>query len=196
MAQAFRRHGDRIVGHLDEDERELVASLLVQVGRLIRGMGPAIPDPTGDPLTDAMAGLSAEPPRRQADPALRRLFPDARRDEGQQAEEEAQEFRRLTEMGLRQRKVATIDAAVSLLEHATDPEVLTLTTAQAGQLTVALTDVRLVLGERLGLRTDEDAEALEELVEQYGEDHPHVQTAALYDFLTWIQETLAEALVR
>lgn len=196
MAQAFRRHGDRIVGHLDEDERELLAGLLTQVARLIRGMGPAIPDLTGDPLADAVAGLSADPPRPQVDPAVRRLFPDARRDDGLQVAAEAEEFRRLTEMGLRQRKVATLEAAVSLLEHATDPEVLTLTTQQAGQLTVALTDVRLVLGERLGLRTDADAAALEELVEQLGEDHPHVQTAALYDFLTWIQETLAEALVR
>lgn len=196
MAQAFRRHGDRIVGHLDEDERELLAGLLTQVARLIRGMGPAIPDLTGDPLADAVAGLSADPPRPQVDPAVRRLFPDARRDDGPQVAAEAEEFRRLTEMGLRQRKVATLEAAVSLLEHATDPAVLTLTTQQAGQLTVALTDVRLVLGERLGLRTDADAAALEELVEQLGEDHPHVQTAALYDFLTWIQETLAEALVR
>ena len=41
-----------------------------------------------------------------------------------------------------------------------------------------------------------DPNLVARLVEQYGDDHPHVQTAALYDFLTWIQETLAEALVR
>ncbi|AKT51484.1 DUF2017 family protein [Arsenicicoccus sp. oral taxon 190] len=195
MAQAFRRHGDAVVGHLDEDERDLVASLLTQVAGLIRGMGPEMPEVTGDPLADAMAGLG-QAPRQQVDPAVRRLFPDARRDEGEQAQAEGAEFRRLTEMGLRQRKVATLEAAAGLLQHATDPQVVTLTTTQAGQLTVALTDVRLVLGERLGLRTDEDADALEDLVEAYGEDHPTVQTAALYDFLTWLQETLASTLVR
>ena len=62
---------------------------------------------------------------------------------------------------------------------------------------VALTDVRLVLGERLGLRTDEDAEALA----------PSGSTEAdagrpgrgywrrYYDFLTWLQESLTQALM-
>lgn len=127
---------------------------------------------------------------------MRRLFPDARRDDGERASVEGEEFRRLTEMGLRQRKVATIDAAITLLARARDPEVVTLSPQEAGQLTVALTDVRLVLGERLGLRADEEPEELELLVERHGEDDPHVQTAALYEFLTWLQETLAESLIR
>lgn len=195
MAQAFRRHGEHVVGHLDADERDLVATLLEQVAGLVRGMGPAMPEPMGDPLADALAGLDAAP-QEQEDPALRRLFPQARRDEGDEAREEAAEFRRLTEMGLRQRKVETLEAAVSLLRAERDPEVVTLTPAEAGRLTVALTDLRLVLGERLGLRTDDDAEDLEALVARLGEDHPQVQTAALYDFLTWLQETLAESLLR
>ncbi|MCH8613513.1 DUF2017 family protein [Arsenicicoccus dermatophilus] len=195
MAQAFRRHGDTVVGHLDEDERDLVVSLLGQVARLVREMDPPMPELTGDPLADAMAGLD-HAPRPQADPAVRRLFPDARRDDGERASVEGEEFRRLTEMGLRQRKVATIDAAITLLARARDPEVVTLSPQEAGQLTVALTDVRLVLGERLGLRADEEPEELELLVERHGEDDPHVQTAALYEFLTWLQETLAESLIR
>ena len=60
---------------------------------------------------------------------------------------------------------------------------------------VALTDVRLVMGERLGLRTDEDATRLEELVETLDPDDPAVFALGVYDFLTWLQESLTQALV-
>ncbi len=59
---------------------------------------------------------------------------------------------------------------------------------------VALTDVRLVLGERLGLRTDEDAIALAAALEELDEDDPQAFLVAIYDFLTWLQESLVHAL--
>ena len=61
-------------------------------------------------------------------------------------------------------------------------------------MVVALTDVRLVLGERLGLRTDEDLDELEAQVASLDDDDPAVYALAVYDFLTWLQETLAHAL--
>jgi hypothetical protein len=60
---------------------------------------------------------------------------------------------------------------------------------------VALTDIRLVMGERLGLRTDEDATRLEELIETLEVDDPAVFALSIYDFLTWLQESLTQALV-
>ncbi len=60
---------------------------------------------------------------------------------------------------------------------------------------VALTDVRLVIGERLGLREDEDVERLEIAVAEAGEEHPMAHAVGVYEFLTWLQETLAHALM-
>ena len=55
---------------------------------------------------------------------------------------------------------------------------------------------RLVLAERLGVRTDADADALVEQVErgQVPSDEEQLM-AAYYDFLTWLQESLTRALV-
>ena len=58
-----------------------------------------------------------------------------------------------------------------------------------------LTDVRLLLGERLGLRTDEDADALQDRLEEASPDDPQLDLAAYYDFMTWLQESLAQALL-
>ena len=59
----------------------------------------------------------------------------------------------------------------------------------------ALTDVRLVLGERMGLRTDEDVEVLDAAAEHLDPDDPLGYALAVYDFLTWLQETLASAML-
>ena len=59
----------------------------------------------------------------------------------------------------------------------------------------ALTDVRLVLGERMGLRTDEDVDVLEAAAQDLDPDDPLAYALAVYDFLTWLQETLASAML-
>ena len=104
----------------------------------------------------------------------------------------AAEFRRLTEDGLRRRKVAQLDRAIDALRRAGDDVELDGRTAVA--LVVALTDVRLVLGERLGLRADDDVERLEARVAGLGPEDPLAWAVGLYDFLTWLQETLAHVL--
>jgi hypothetical protein len=123
------------------------------------------------------------------DPALQRLLPAGNRAD----EQAAAEFRRLTEAGLRRRKVDTLDRAIGALKGEGDTVELDAATASA--LVVALTDVRLVIGERLGLREDADVERLEEVVAQLDPDEPLAHAAAVYDFLTWLQETLAHALL-
>ena len=45
------------------------------------------------------------------------------------------------------------------------------------------------------LRTDDDATRLEELVETLDPDDPAVFALGVYDFLTWLQESLTQALV-
>ena len=67
--------------------------------------------------------------------------------------------------------------------------------SQAPAFLMALTDVRLLLGERMGMRTEEDAEALHAAMDDIDDDDPLGYAMAWYDFLTWLQETLTHALM-
>ncbi len=124
------------------------------------------------------------------DPALARLFPSAHRDD----DEVAAQFRAMTQDGLRGRKLANLRTAIAALTSATDKHVR-LARPEATALMVALTDVRLVLAERVGVHTEEDADRLRELGATADPDDPIVYASAVYDFLSWLQEGLAEALL-
>lgn len=217
MARAFRlRHvgprghkEPRFTARLEQEERDLLAGLLHQVAELIdvpEGAAP-VPAPGGevDPFDDIVSRLSigtddaaggegtrGERPSHVSgdeDPAIRRLFPIANRTD----EQAAAEFARLSEAGLRRRKRDNLLAAVDLLERG---DAIELSAAQAHTFLVALTDIRVVLGERMGLRTDDDAAALDVTAASLGEDDPRLHFILVYDFLTWLQETLATALLQ
>ncbi len=200
MARAFRRSGRgdarRFVATLDADERALVASLMDQVHDLLEA--PDAPS-TGDSVFDELVAgwtLGADAPAARTaaaaaptrDPALDRLLPTAHRED----DAAAAEFRRLTEGGLRHRKASALGASAAVLR---EDDRVALDRDQARSFLTALTDVRLVLGERLGLRTDEDLEMLEQAAASLEGDEPLHHALALYDFLTWLQETLADALL-
>ncbi len=221
MARGFKRKGELFVAKLDAVERGLVVGLMEQVRELLEPAEPAgdaasqsSHDQGGDTFDQIVAGLGGSgwgvsvSPEDQVpgapsspgalhdrDPALDRLLPAAHRED----EQIAAEFRRFTEQGLRARKTANLSTAITALSAFDDqPENqrVELDEAQAVALVVALTDVRLVLGERLDLRTDEDLELLEERASSLDDDDPAVYALAVYDFLTWLQETLAHALAR
>ncbi|MGL4175444.1 MAG: DUF2017 family protein [Dermatophilaceae bacterium] len=202
MARGFRRKGHgggiRFVASLDEVERATVAGLMEQVHDLLEPSAPAEPDATGggDEFDAIVAGIAlgrdaatehrdSEPGR---DPALDRLLPTANREDG----DVAAEFRRLTEAGLRTRKAAALASSAARLREG---DQLRLDRGPALELLTALTDVRLVLGERMGLRTDEDVELMERAASSLDAEDPLVHALAVYDFLTWLQETLASAML-
>ena len=199
MARAFRRKGARFVARLDDGEREVVVGLLEQTHEFL---APQPHEETGDPFEDLVARLglprladsgqeaAGAAPRAPRDPALDRLLPSAHRDDP----ELAAEFRRLTEHGLREGKAANLATAISAVLDA-DGDKVRLDHDQAQAMVIALTDVRLLLGERLGLRTDEDADALQDRVEAADEDDPQLYLASYYDFMTWLQESLIQALM-
>lgn len=192
MAKAFKRRGDRFVAHLDDVEREVVVALLEQTHDFL---APAYREPTGNTFDDLVATLGVRQPvdpglNDPPDPALERLLPTAHRDDPAMAAE----FRRLTEHGLRERKTANLAVAIAALQAA-DGDKVRLDHAQAQATVVALTDVRLLLGERLGLRTDQDAEDLQDRLEAASDDDPELFIAAYYDFMTWFQESLTQALM-
>lgn len=207
MARGFKKRHDRYVAKLDAVERGLVVGLMEQVRELVepeQGMpGASAGEDEFDAIVAGLGGVGmgvslsaadqapeltggAPAPR---DPALDRIFPTGNRED----EQIAAEFRRLTEEGLRARKTSNLTTAITALSSLEDQKV-SIDREQAVALVVALTDVRLVLGERLGLKQDDDFELLEEQVSSLSEDDPAVYALAVYDFLTWLQETLAHAL--
>lgn len=219
MARAFARKGKgkniRYAAKLDAVERAVVAGLMEQVHDLVA------PEPDPEPAGGAPAAdddfaaivsglgglgmgvsLSAEdqvPDDRPVpsdarsfgdrDPALERLLPAGNRADDQASAE----FRRLTEHGLRKRKARHLESAIhSLRAPGSGVE---LDEKAAIDMVIALTDVRLVLGERLGLREDADVDRLEDELADMEDDDPRAHAMSVYDFLTWLQETLATAML-
>ncbi len=206
MARAFLREQDRYVGLLESIERTVLHGLMQQTRQLL---SPEI-EPTGNVFDDLVASMGVSlgaadrgphdadetategdsPSLADRDPALDRLLPTAHRGD----DEIAAEFRRLTEEGLRQRKSGNLDVALECIEGAVGDRVV-LDESQAPAFLMALTDVRLLLGERMGMRTEEDAEALHAAMDDIDDDDPLGYAMAWYDFLTWLQETLTQALM-
>ncbi len=144
-------------------------------------LGPADEGVEADPLAAAVGiGTSTAAPD---DPALARLFPDGYTDD----EEASADFRRYTEPGLRDQKRAALQTAVGMLGH---PGVRTpVSTEQAEQWLRALNDTRLVLGQRLEVGEDWD-----EMLASLPDDDPRLPLFWVYDRLTYLEESLVQAL--
>jgi hypothetical protein len=189
MRQPFKAARAGIQVNLDTQEREILVQLLSQLDDLLDdGLGTS-----DDPLA-ALVGMSGAdpstpPPTTPEDPALARLLPDGNRDDP----EASAEYRRLTEYGLRARKRSGARMAAGALGR---PEPVVLATDEALALMKSFTDVRLVLGERLELRTDEDAEELHERLWAGEGDPSWLAIASIYELLTAWQEHLIAAVAR
>jgi uncharacterized protein DUF2017 len=124
----------------------------------------------------------------RGDPVVERLFPDVYPDDPA----EAAEMRRYTEDDL---KAGKLEQAESMLADlpAGGGEVR-LEEEQAEGWLRALTDARLALGLRLDIRDDTDLEA--ELDDAVLRDptSPRVGQLSVYAYLTYLQESLLEAL--
>lgn len=138
-------------------ERRLLSTLLTQYDELVH-----------DQLDDSdLTG----------DPALGRLFPNAYPED----DEAAAEFRRYTRDGLIERKTANSGLISAALMASSDEERLTVARDDAEHWLPALTDLRLVLAERLGIHED-------------GDPLPENELADVYDWLGELQWALVEAL--
>lgn len=178
MVAGFRRTRKGVTVTFGEDERWLRHVL----GEMLELLGDD-DEPgnglDGDPLAAAVGiGTSTSAP---SDPALARLFPDGYSDD----EEASADFRRYTEPGLRSAKRAAVRTALATLS----PEKVVLGDEQADAWLRALNDTRLVLGQRLGV-----TEEWEALLASLGQDDPRLALVLVYDRLTYLQETLVQAL--
>jgi hypothetical protein len=166
-----------VVATFGADEARVFRHVLLEMVELLG------PDDTveEDPLAAAVGiGTSTTTPD---DPALARLFPDGYTDDA----DASADFRRYTEPGLRAAKREALQTALATLEE--PGERVALTAEQAEAWLRALNDTRLVLGERLGV-----TETLEEVVAQLEDDDPRLGLFWVYDRLTYLQESLVQAL--
>lgn len=199
--RAFRRDGDALVAEVDAGEREVLATVVADVAELLGGgrlEDRAGREPDDDQGPALRLRLEALP--TPDDPAVHRLLPDASRDEP----EVAAEFRRLTEDDLRQQKIDRLADLFAMLTHGDDPHApaaVRVPLARAEALAATLTDVRLVLGERLGVTDEEASEQLEHEVayaDPAADDHAgqaRQYLGSVFLALGWWQETLMACLL-
>ena len=181
MAKAFKASRRGISGALEPGERKLLRDLFQDVVSMLEPDEAANPDPLA-----AMVGVDAEA-SVPLDAAVRRLLPDAVRDD----DDAALEFRRLTERSLREQKIGALRASAVLLEA----QPVALGDEQAQYLAQALNDVRLVLASRLEIRTDADAARLHDVGDLVDAGDVETYLALVYNFVTWLQESLVQAML-
>lgn len=175
----FRRTiGGRLVLRADEVERAILADVVTQLAEFV--------EPDHDPDEDPLARLVGIDPdaERPDDPALARLFPDAYADD----EEAAAEFRRFTERSLREGKLANARTVLDTLGRSGSK--VTISDAEAQAWLGTLNDLRLTLGSRLGVEEDNH-----HVFAALPESHPAFATYQVYDWLTYLQESLVRALL-
>lgn len=162
---------------LDDAERGLLLSLSHQVAEFV---APPALDPDADPLA-AMVGIDATAEMPE-DPALARLFPDAFTDDL----ESSREFRRFTERGLREAKLANALTVMAALESGQSQIPRDLVGAWLG----FLNDTRLTLGTRLEITEDSH-----QVLASLAADDPRLSLFHVYDWLTYLQDTLVRLLL-
>ena len=190
----FRRTPRGVSARFTADQAGILRNLVAQVAELVGGPGSAETPPAGGPEpaeaadsglpTDFAAILATDGPLPPPeDPVLARLLPEGYGDDP----EAAGEFRRYTEPGLRSGKVAAAQTVLATLP-ATGGRVR-LSAGDAEAWLRSLNDVRLALGVVLGITEDYEREFASMDPGDPREAYMHV-----YDFLTFLQETLVRAL--
>ena len=188
----FRRTPRGVSARFTAAQAGILRNLVAQVADLVGGPGSAEAPPAGGQEEAADGGLPMDiaailamdgPPAPPEDPVLARLLPDAYGDDP----DAAGEFRRYTEPGLRSGKVAAARTVLATLP-ATGGRVR-LSAGDAEAWLRSLNDVRLALGVVLGISEDYEHEfgALDP-------EDPRQAYLHVYDFLTFLQETLVRAL--
>ena len=180
----WKRKGDRIVTKFDRHEAALLRELVDQVTRLLNDRAEQAPQ---DELSE-LTGIKTGPPAAPSDPLLARLLPDFHRlDAGDDAEDytdSAAALRSVHEPRLIEAKTGV--AAVILETLPTSGGSVGLDDEQAESWLSALNDIRLALGTAIGVTED--------LPERLPNDDPRAGQLAVYHWLTWMQESLVNAL--
>jgi len=163
--RAFSRRGQTLQTRLAGNEITVLGTL---VGELVELLGPLGPR-AGDEI------FAEPPPFWKSDPALARLFPDAYRGD----DDASNEFERYT---MADQTVAKIDAAKLVLADIEDADDgwVTVPPDHIESWLITLTNLRLVLAERLGV------------VNIFDSDDMDTPMAAVYTWCGWFLESMLD----
>lgn len=166
--------------------KEAVAEASVDPAKSGESEGDSAIDPLFEQL--GLAGVFADPDTvasaTPVEPATARLFPPGY--VGDQAA--ANDFKRFTEVELRQGKIAAAQLILQSLKLALgrSPCSVQISQSEVGTWLTGINDLRLVVAVQIGVGQPDEPER---------RAHPdHEGASGLYDFLTWWQDSLLQAL--
>ncbi|WP_280369884.1 DUF2017 domain-containing protein [Nocardia wallacei] len=176
--------GLKLRSEMEAREAEVLRSLVGAVTGLLSDRAQSAPEDDLAELTGLRSGNSSPPD----DPRLARLLPDFHRPEPGSPDADRADLnsalRGLHEPDIIEAKVAAGSVVLDTLP-ATGGKVV-LTPEQADAWLSALNDVRLALGTALGIENDTP--------EQLAPDDPRAPHLDVYHWLTWMQDSLLQAL--
>ncbi|TWP52625.1 DUF2017 domain-containing protein [Lentzea tibetensis] len=179
------RDGDIVVGRLDRQEAAVVRGLVSQIQDMLMARAEEAPQDELAELTGIRTGPSTAPD----DPILGRLLPDFHRldpDAPDPADvDSAAALRSLHEPELLEQKVSACDVVLSTC--APDGGEIRLKIAEAEAWLSSLNDVRLALGTAL--------DVTEDMPDELPPEDPRSPHLGVYHWLTWVQDTLVEAMM-
>ena len=220
--RAFRRVSQGLACGLDDWERELLARLALEFRAILQSDEPTDEDAGGStvlPLPRSDPGRPGESERDRevlaaldfdldqssnhvhtgrpaSDPVVGVLLPEASEDPVT-----AMEVSSLTRARLRSGKVDRLARMAAELRAPSGPEGTVLVApGQESDWLGASNDIRLVLAQRLGIESAQDAERVhaaafqEAPEEETSREQWYRGTALVYDMVTWWQESLVSAL--
>jgi hypothetical protein len=180
----WKRKGDKVFGELDKQEAAVLRGLVSQIDDMLKAR---IEDTPQDELAE-LTGIRTGPTTSPDDPVLSRLLPDFHRldddNPGKTELDSAAALRSIHEPTLLDLKTGV--AAVVLDTCPMFGGGVRLSLEQADAWLSALNDVRLALGTAIDISED--------MPDELPDDDPRSPHLAVYHWLTWVQESLVQAL--
>ncbi|OLT43657.1 hypothetical protein BJF85_21500 [Saccharomonospora sp. CUA-673] len=182
--KAWRRKGGRVLAGFEQQEAAVLRGLVRQVDEMLRARVEETPQ---DELAE-LTGIKTGPSEGPNDPVLSRLLPDFHKlDPDHPAQEDVDSAAALRSLHEPEVLDAKLGVAAELLASL-PPEGgnIKLTYEQADSWVSALNDVRLALGTALDVN--------DETPDELPDDDPRASHLGIYHWLTWVQESLVQAL--
>jgi hypothetical protein len=181
---AWRREDGVVAGRLERQEAAVLRGLVGQIEDILRARADEAPQDELAELTGIRTGSSTPPDS----PILSRLLPDFHRLDDEAADtgdrDSAAALRSLHEPELLDLKTGV--AGVVLETCPESGGEIRLTLEQAEAWLSALNDVRLALGTALDITDD--------MPDELPPDDPRGPHLGVYQWLTWVQESLVHAI--
>jgi hypothetical protein len=182
--KVWKRKGGQVLAGFEQQEAAVLRGLVSQLEDMLQARAEETPQ---DPLAE-LTGIKTGPSESPDDPVLSRLLPDYHKlDPDNPTKEDldsAGALRSIHEPELVDAKVGVAQVVMETLPR--DGGDVRLTVEQADAWLSALNDVRLALGTAL--------DVTEDMPDELPEDDPRSPHLGVYHWLTWVQESLVEAL--